>query len=583
MRAIILFFAVLLLINTGAAMDLRGPIVSIEKGKSLSLDGSNFPGFYYSLGMGTFYERLVMTFSSNGSVDVENAIYTLTVSPSGRTALLGKQYQSLNHLNSPTGMSNLLSESWFISKSIPGINQSIVLGEGYEIVLKDVMGREGGTASALLELRKDGKAIFEQAVAPKDYFNHTKNVKGSNYTLITSRVDWIFSGSSSNESIKPAYNASIPGFSQYSENPIEIKVGNKYGEFEVKSITNRSIILKNTAALAFPLDSEVSILDGFIKFRTAKDVYRAYAINTSEEAKSYELRGTPASNVSSYKWSASNFGGMFYDPEYDVSTEWLNVTIDRTNKQIAKGNLVYETTPKYIPYRNPEMAGFSESYFKDGLPVMGWQGNRYAAMGSAGRLSRILLDTDDKQTLHIGELWDLGEGYTLTVKDIGEEDRAALISLAKNRLEVYSSVVEPGSGADLGTHTFLYTKKINGVLAPVFSVYVEAVLNGKQGIVQFKYPLMLSDSPLEINPGDRFGNVTVISNSEKLRLENEQAVPVYRGSNVDATGDIWFKVADSATTVRFFPFITKIQQGESYISTAPLPDIAAEDYLMGKE
>jgi S-layer protein (TIGR01567 family) len=576
MRAIILFFAIILLINTGAAMDLRGPIVSIGGGQ-IELNGSNFPGFYYSAPT-TSYEKLTMIFSSNGTVNAEKATYTLTVS-SGRTALLGKRYQSLNHLNSPLNMPTLLSEVWFPRKSIPGINQSLVLSEGYEIVLKDVMGRDGGREAALLELRKDGKAVVESAVAPGDYFEYSKNIKGSNYTLITSKVDWVFSGNSSNESIKPVYNASIVSITQYSENPIEIKVGDKYGEFEVKSITNKSIILKNTAAIALPLDSKVSILDGFIKFRTAKDVYRAYAVNSSEEAKSYELRGTPATNVNSYKWSAANFGGLFYDPEYDVSTEWLNVTIDKTNKQIAEGDLVYESTPVKIHYRNPEMASFSESYFKNGLPVIGWQGERYAAVGSAGRLSRILLDTEDKQTLHIGELWDLGEGYTLTVKDIGAEDRAVLISLAKNGNEVYSGIVEPGKSADLGTHTFLYTKKINGVLAPVFSVYVEAVF-GKD-MVQFKYPLMISDSPLEINPGDSFGNVTVVSNSEKLRLENDHAVPVYYGTNVDATCDVWFKVASSAT-VSFYPFITKIQQGESYISTSPLPEVAAEDYLMGK-
>lgn len=580
MRAVILSLAILLSINTGAAMDLRGPIVSIGEGKT-ELNGSNFPGFYYSLITGTSYEKLVMKFSSNGSVNVENATYTLTVS-SGSTAFLGKLYKSLNYLNSPAGMPTLLSESWSISKSIPGINQSIVLSEGYEIVLKDVMGRDGGKEQALLGLRKDGRAILEQAVAPNGYFNYTKNINGTNYTLISSKVGWIFSGNSSNESIEPAYNASIPGFTQYSENPIEIKVGNKYGEFEVKSITNTSIILKNTAAITFPLDDEVSILDGFIKFRVAKDIYKAYAINRTEDAKSYELRGNPASNVSSYKWSAANFGGMFYDPEYDVSTEWLNVTIDRTKKQIAESNLVYETTPVKIPYRNPEMSGFSESYFKDGLPVLGWQGERYAAMGSAGRLSRILLDTDDRQTLHMGELWDLGEGYTLTVKEIGAGDKAALISLSKNGLEVYSGIIEPGESADLGSHTFLYIKKINGVLAPIFSVYVEAVLNGKDGIIQFKYPLLISDSPLEINPGDNFGNVTVVSNSEKLRLENDHAVPVYYGDTMDATGDIWFKVA-SSTTMRFYPLITKIQQGESYIPTASLPDIAVEDYLMGEE
>ncbi len=576
----IIFFAVLFLIsiNPSYAMDLRGPIVSTEGGQ-IELDGSNFPGFYYSAPT-TSYEKLTMIFSSNGTVKAGDATYTLSIK-SGKTAFLGERYQSLNHLNSEEGLPTLLSEILKSSgSSILGINQSYVLGEGYEIVLKDVTGRENGNEAAILELRKDGSMLQSEVVAVGDSFSYEKNIKGINYPLITARVDWVFYGSSSNESIKPAYNASIKSINQYSENPIEMKDGDKYGEFKVESITSSSITMKNTGAISLPLDSNVPILDGFIKFKTAKDVYRAYAINITDEAKSYELRGTPATNVNSYKWSADNFGGMFYDPEYDISTECIDVIIDTTNKQIAEGDLVYETAPVRIPYRNPEMVSFSESYFKDGLPVIGWQGERYAAMGSAGRLSRILLDTEDKRTLHIGELWDLGEGYTLTVKEIGAEDRAALISLAKNGNEVYSGIIEPGISADLGTHTFLYTKKINGVFAPVFSVYVEAAFG--EDMVQFKYPLMISDSPFEINPGDAFGNITVVSNSEKLRLENEQVVPVYYGTNVDATGDVWFKVASSNTAVSFYPLITKIQQGESYISTAPLPDMAVEDYLMGE-
>lgn len=172
MRAMILFFAVLLLINTGAAMELRGPIVSTEGGQ-IELNGSNFPGFYYSAPT-TSYEKLTMIFTSNGTVNAEKATYTLAVT-SGRTALLGKRYQSLNHLNSPLNMPTLLSEVWFPSKRILGISQSLVCGEGYEIVLKDVMGREGGKEQALLELRKDGKAIVESAVSPGDYFEYSKN------------------------------------------------------------------------------------------------------------------------------------------------------------------------------------------------------------------------------------------------------------------------------------------------------------------------------------------------------------------------------------------------------------------------
>jgi hypothetical protein len=107
-----------------------------------------------------------------------------------------------------------------------------VLGEGYEIVLRDITGRENGREAALLELRKDGNILQNEVVAPGDSFSYEKNINGTNFALITAS-----------------------------------------------------------------LDSEVSILDGFIKFRTAKDVYRAYAINASEEIKSYEFRGNPATNV----------------------------------------------------------------------------------------------------------------------------------------------------------------------------------------------------------------------------------------------------------------------------------------------
>jgi len=548
------------LVSVGAAMEERGQISSIESGESVIIDASGFPGFYYSTYYGTHYETLMLNFSEDGRVDVGDATYTLKISY-GSTALLGDKYKILN-----AGNQDLLLSKSLVSygKRTLEIGQDYALGEEYKLVLKD-MNAEG----ALFELQKNSVPVSTQVLKEGGKFEYKSKINGTEYKTITATVDWIMFGES------PA--ARLKSVTQYSENPIEIKVGDEYGEFKVTKIEKKKIELKNTVPIDLQPGREVSILDDFIKFKVAKNVYRAYPYTQNDKVKKYDVRGTAFNPkyATSFSWTADNFGAFFYDLEHNLSTEQINLTVNTATEIVEKGDLVYESTPVKIPYKNPEMMNCQEEYFKNGYYVMGWQGDKFAALGSAGRLSKIIMDSDEDTLLKTGEEWDLGEGYTLTIKDISTDSVYACLS--KNNIPVHSTVIKPGASADIGTHTLLYTRNIDGVYIPIVSVYFNMVFMADTNMVELKYPLHFSDSPLEINIADEIGELKVIHNDGKLRLENKRKL--HLDGKVEITDDMGLKVLSKKFIL--YPYISRVECGELIIHEQSLPVITLEEYLIG--
>lgn len=552
---------VLSLVPVSSAVEERGTIASIEQGESLIMDGASFPGFYYSASSGTHYETLMLNFSKDGVVDVGDASYILKISY-GSTALLGDKYKVLN-----AGDTDILLSKSLVSygKRTLEVGQDYVLGEGYKLILKD-MNKDG----SMFELQKNSVPVSTRILKEGEKFEYETRINGTKYKTITATVEWMIYGESPTVHVKSV--------TQYSENPSILKVGDEYGKFGVKSITNQKVELKNTAPIHLPLNGDVSILDDFVSFKVAKGVYTAYPYTESEDVKAYNVRGVPLNNVGSFTWTAENFGAFFYDLEHSASTEQLEVVVDLAEKMIEKGNLVYESVPVKVPFRNPEMMDYHEDYFNDGYHVIGWQGEKYATLGSAGKIARILLDDNGEMILKYGSELDIGEGYTLMMTDAASD--TVYLKLLKNTIPVYSSVIKPGKSADIGTHTFLYTRNIAGIDVPIFSVYVSAVFEGDGALLQLKYPMYISDSFLNINAGDKSGNLEVVENQGKLRLENKKSIPVHE--DLDVTDDICFDVS-SSSKVLFYPYISRVNTGESIIPAQSLPPMTIEQYLIGVE
>ncbi len=569
----LLFFIFMLLCIISpveCAIEQRGQIISIAAGDHHILNAENCPGFYYSTTSGTYYESLELTFSEDGFIETGDAIYTSKIS-SGSTAFFGKKYKVLED--------GLLSESLvsYGSRDLQKGND-FDLGNGYKLVLQGINGDY-----ALLEFQKNSVPVTTESVEEGSKFNFKTGIEGTEYVILEGTLDKVL------DSKDPVVR--LTSVNQYSDTPLKLEVGDEYGKFEVTAITSKYIELKNNVPIRLQLGDYSTILDNLIDFQVADNVYRACSYNmTKDTIKSYKIRGTSLavnrsdSSPDSCFWTADSFGMLFYDPEYNLSTESLELSLDAGNDWIPEGGLVYESLPVKVAYKNPEMGDYGEDWFNEGYSVLGWNGKEYAYLGSDRGIVNILLDEDEK-LLHPDEEYGLKEGYTLKVTDLDSDN--ACLTVFRNNLPVYSSIISPGKSADLGTHTLLYTKELNGVEVPLFSAYVDSVIQGGElSAVSLKYLLHFSDSPLELSYGEEVGELTVVETYPKLRLENKHEV--WSGSDINVSEDIWIGRFEKKTSgnlyVTFYPYMNKVENVESILpSTTPvsIPVMSIEEYLVG--
>lgn len=570
---IIIFTSLLLVVITPVkgAIEQRGPLISIAAGEHTILNGENCPGFYYSTSAGTYYESLELNFSEDGLIDTGNATYTSKIT-SGSTAFFGKKYKVFED-----GLitENLVS---YGSRDLQRGND-YDLGNGYKLVLTGI-----NEDSALLELQKNSLPVTSKSLAEGSKFNFTAEINGTEYVILEGTLKQVL------DNKDPI--VSLSSVNQYSSAPIEINVGDQYGNFEVTEFTDKKIELKNRVPIRMSPGDYVTILEDLIDFRVADDVYRACSYNmTKDVIKSYQIKGTSItvnrsdSLPDSCVWTADSFGMLYYDLENNFSTESLELNLDAKNDWIPEGGLVYESSPVRVLYKNPEMKGYGENAFEGGYSALGWDGEKYVYLGNNQGILHILMDDDKDKRLYSGEEWGLGEGYTLKVDGI-DSDKVYLTVL-RNNVAVYSSIISPGNSADLGTHTLLYNKTINGIEIPLFSVYVENVLEGNESSgVNLKYPLHFSESPLEIKVGEMFGALTVVETSPRIRLENENALNF--GSDLEVTEEIHIGSFEKTTggnlSVTFFPFMDRVEKVDSVlpaISQRFIPAMSVEEYLIG--
>lgn len=570
---IILLISMLIIAITPVegAIEQRGPLINITAGEHTILNGENCPGFYYSTSTGTYYESLELYFSEDGLIETGDATYTSKIT-SGSTGFFGKKYRVFED--------GLISENLisFGSRDLQRGND-YDLGNGYKLVLQGI-----NNDSALLELQKDSLPVTSKSLNEGSKFNFTDKINGTEYVILEGTLKQVL------DSRDPI--VSLTSVNQYSTAPIEINVGDKYGNFEVTEVTGEKIEFKNRVPIRMSPGDYVTILENLIDFRVADNVYRACSYNmTKDVIKSYQIKGTSLtvnrsdSSPDSCIWTADSFGMLYYDLENDFSTERLELNLDAEKDWIPKGGLVYESSPVRIPYQNPEMKDYGENAFDGGYSALGWDGEKYAWLGNEQGIVNILMDDDNDRRLYSGEEWDLGEGYTLKVDGI-ESDKVHLTVL-RNNVAVHSSIISPGNSADLGTHTLLYNKTVNGIEIPLFSVYVDKVLEGKENSgVALKYPLHFSESPLEIKLGKMFGALTVVETSPNIRLENENALNF--GSNLEITEEIHLGSFEKKTggnlNVTFFPFMNKVEKVDSVLPTTTqwtVPVMSVEEYLLG--
>lgn len=262
-------------------IEMRGTSGSIAAGSDMHLDGFNFPAFHYRIKSNATPESLDLHFISDGTIEENDAIYTTnTYMKSMRfVKFMGAEYRSLD-----PDKANLLSKILICfdkydspeegnTKKILATGETWELKEGYSLVVSqiDLKGNK-----VYLNLYKNGEPVYDEVLEPGNYFMYNRTIDSvDDLTRFTCLVDSTFRGTDSNVVILRVVR-------QYSYTPKKIEIGQEYGDFEVKEITDKRIQLKNTNATSFSLYERGDLLGDWIKFRVSDKGWWGYAYATKE-------------------------------------------------------------------------------------------------------------------------------------------------------------------------------------------------------------------------------------------------------------------------------------------------------------
>jgi S-layer protein (TIGR01567 family) len=261
-------------------IEIRALPGSITAGSDMHLDGFNFSAFHYAIKKGprgASAEKLDLHFASNGTIEEDGAVYT-TKTYKGSTIrfirFMGCEYRSLD-----PDKANLLSKILICfdkydapeegnTKKTLATGEIWELKEGYSLVASqvDLVGNK-----VYLNIYKNGEAVYDEVLKPGDYFVYNETIDGvDDITLFTCHVDSAFRGTDSNVVVLSVVR-------QYSDNPKKIRIGDEYGDFEVKKIANTTIELKNANTISFSLFEREELLGDWVKFRVSEKGWWGYA------------------------------------------------------------------------------------------------------------------------------------------------------------------------------------------------------------------------------------------------------------------------------------------------------------------
>lgn len=125
-------------------------------------------------------------------------------------------------------------------------------------------------------------------------------------------------------------------------------------------------------------------------------------------------------------------------------------------------------------------------------------GGRVAINGNPNKLAEILIEQGvaDKTVLIVGQTWDIGGGYTLTIQSIDAQSnpKRAWLVLSKDGVKLDDRMVNQGE-------VYVYSKKslASESDVPVFVTYIDSVIPGKLDSVQLRYTWAISDMVTIIN------------------------------------------------------------------------------------
>lgn len=451
---------------------IHGAPLTAESGKIALINENNFP---------EFHNYLRIYFSKDGYTEKNNATYISTFDEEMKGWFLGKWYKSLKPDKADL-ISRVLMDD---GEKVLRANESWNLPEDYSLTY--LMSEKSNLV--LLRLMKNNNIVEESVIEKGNSFEYKKNINGIYVVLFKARVAG-FLGGNDTSILK------LENIYQYSDEPLEIKVGDTYGEFEVSRITSNKIELKNAIDITFSPGGITSILDGTIKFKMASKSYRAYPFMESNMFETLSYRSAYKIEAEdSVHFDATLYSGFHYDLEKGISFEDFD------------GNLSLDNT------FHTDSATYTATAHEGRIWYIG---REYATIDNdnPSRLKMILIDTEDKITLNSNRTNFLEEGYELIFSDVAIDSASVVFELKKDGKIVEIETVKKDD-------YFVYKKDIGGLQTEVIKFKVIGIFQEEMNVVQIKDLIQYSDKPVIIKEGDRFGEFEVKQiTSSQIVLKN---------------------------------------------------------------
>ncbi|RSD33207.1 MAG: S-layer-related duplication domain protein [Methanohalophilus sp.] len=290
-----------------------------------------------------------------------------------------------------------------------------------------------------------------------------------------------------------------------------------------------------------------------------------YSYNTTsldEGNHTYQFFASDQSTT--YTWDGRSFSGFYYDLDTGDTSESMTIEIDVDGREIKEDKLVYSTNPiskefEYTGWDNYQIIGFmAERYFAGYKNTSESIVDSDLSLMSDGILAKVLLDTDDDESIYSGSSLALEEGYNLNIQQVDVNGNSVWMSLTKDGDEVDDAILSSGE-------TYVYEKDLGGVEdVPLIAVHIDSVFSGTEtNVVSIDGIFQISDDYVEIDEDDEYGEMTISSVSKtEIEMKNEEGdINLEEGDIIDLMGKLKFIVADDSDVLRFAPFVDMSEPG----------------------
>ncbi|MFY1112649.1 MAG: S-layer protein domain-containing protein [Methanosarcinaceae archaeon] len=420
------------------------------------------------------------------------------------------------------------------------------LGGGYALTAKQV-DVEGD--KVWLEFSKDGESVAEAIIevdGGNDWVVALDDIEEENDVIVLKvHVNQVFQGAV--DSIAQIEGLWLIDY----ENAFTIKSGDTFGELKVTDIGYNFLEFRNYEQIRLSRDRSIELAEGLRIEVFDNEELKFYLVNRLKNIKTCTKRGFVKIGEEAAEYNYSNYPEFYYDPNNEgIFPEKMSFEISRNGDhwRVDESALKYNTLVQRTPYKYQEDGWEEGSY-----PALGFFAEKHVLLKNKAGISNIsaklLIDNDEKYTLRVGKMLDLGEGYALTAKHIDVEGGNVSLEFTKDGDFVADATIDVSSGRIEDKTWVVKLDNIegeNGV--SVLRVHVNQVFQGAVDSIAQIEGLWLIDyeNAMTIEVDQEFDELTLTEiRVDSLTFRNHSSIYLRKGETEGIAGDLKFRISNS--------------------------------------